>query len=136
MSRAAALHWFPTPCPDIPVKFVLGIGKLNSPRESSENSCTARQAAKRAKSEPPKTKSHESAKKDACFLVPHGLRAVRENKTEIQISIPQWVINDLLLCYLGKNTILDLVPDKEILLLNTDMLNIPNLCVNAISHWD
>jgi len=46
MSQAMALHWFPTLCPDIPVKFVLGIGKLNPPRESSENSCKARHEAK------------------------------------------------------------------------------------------
>ncbi|CAG6017611.1 unnamed protein product [Menidia menidia] len=35
MSQAMALHWFPTLCPDIPVKFVLGIGKLNPPRKST-----------------------------------------------------------------------------------------------------
>lgn len=31
MSRAMSLHWFPTLCSDIPVKLVLGIGKLSPP---------------------------------------------------------------------------------------------------------
>lgn len=31
MSQAMALQWFPTLYPDVPVKFVLGTGKLNPP---------------------------------------------------------------------------------------------------------
>ena len=31
MSRAMPFHWFPTLCPDVPVKLALGIGKLNPP---------------------------------------------------------------------------------------------------------
>lgn len=91
MSRAMALHWFPTPCPDVPVKLVLGIGKL-SPRGKAMRIVFKLDMRPKSLTDKIKTSknidSHECAMKDAYFLVPPGPRKGRENKTEIKICIP------------------------------------------------
>lgn len=123
MSRAMALYWFPTLCPDIPVKLVLGIGKLSPPGKAMRKVVELDMRPKSPTNKIKASKNNECAIKDACFLVLPGPRMGKENKTEIQIGIPLLV--DMLF-YLKYNGISEFLSNKGmLLLLTTSMLNIP-----------